>query len=260
MKIINFLAAAVTALCLTACADVKDTDSSPAASSAKADSSVYTAEEESSPADDAENSSTNDSSGTNDNKIKTESSEAEEVSQAVPEESSAEDIPAVITQSDESNLAHVQGVGYSVDFDLSKWIDVTDQASALADANTAEILAVVYGWKNDYKSSCTVAVSDADPQTSAFTMQELCDALRGQADSKPGQTILSNEVLSINGRDWIRCEYALSADVYGVDARSIQYHTFSPSIQLTLSFSVLTESDNSIQSDIDEIISSVVIE
>ena len=283
MRITAVIAAAVMALCLTACAADKD---SSAESSKKADSSAAAAEasgadiseetdevseessevsEESSKAAEESSEAAEESSKADDSsEAEKESSEVSESSQA-DEESEAEEQPQENSVPDENaeqpnviddDISLVTGTGYSVNIDLTRWVDVTDQAAPLANNSQGTVLEHVYGWLPDGKSSCAFAISDLGTETTEIDLHQVKAMIDSQSTPE-GQIFIGSEVCSQGGYNWVRAEYDLDASVYGESARSVQYNGFYGTYQMTVSFSIAENSIGNMDDDINAIIDSI---
>ena len=169
---------------------------------------------------------------------------------------------AVSSASEETEMpvAHVQGEGFSLDFDLNIWMDVTEQAAGMMDSTSADMSGAVFGWREDNHSSCTVASAELNGNSDDFDLKDIQYRLVEKALAHPGVSLDDEGIRSIDGQDWIYTEYTLSADVYGSEGKAVQYHIVRGTQQVTLSFSVIPESFEKMKPDMDAVVKSFKFE
>ena len=270
-KLTALVAAAVMTIGMAACGS--DNEKSDTSSKAETSAVTTTAESKATESED-HSSSKEESSVTEDSSAPEESSTAESKAEAseskadVPDSSAAESAPdesklpeltPPSKEVTEDEIAIVSGTGYTMEFPLARWVDVTDQAENFSSEESTTSLDFVFGWLKDGMSSCTVAVTAQPVNTDSFPREQLRDMLIDGSSSIVGQTLVSADIVTVGDNDWVRCEYDFDPEVYGVSAKSIQYHSYKGKIQLTISFSVAEGSYDLIEEDMNAVLSSAVL-
>lgn len=257
-----FLAAAVIAIVVTGCGKTENEDSSAFDITDKTNSMAETVDdalsEVSAESGKEELESSEESSGSSADKE--ESEPEEEMETEAVTDPPAEPEPEVI----ESEFVHNQGTGYSFDIDLSRWVDAMGSVTITEtdtdyDSETQGV-EYVYGWKGDSRSSCVFAHYASDEDYSQFDISELGEIVAQQTNSIEGETVISWDIQNFSGADWIRCECELDPNVFGVQARGLQYECLRGYDMFIISFTIAEESVERIDGDLRTLLDSVVLE
>ncbi|MBQ8966513.1 hypothetical protein [Ruminococcus sp.] len=265
-KLTALAAAAVMTISMAACGS----DNEKADTSSKAETyAVTTTAESKAPKAEDHSSSKEESSAAEESSVPESQAESKPESKAdVPDSSTAEidpdegklpELTPPASEVTEDEIAIVSGTGYIMEFPLARWVDVTDQAQGFSSEESTTSLDFVFGWLTDGMSSCTIAVTAQPVNTDSFPREQLRDMLIDGSSSIVGQTLVSADIVTVGDNDWVRCEYDFDPEVYGVSAKSIQYHSYNKKIQLTISFSVAEGSYDLIEEDLNAVLSSAVL-